>query len=151
MVRAILSSRTGEIGTPTYLRSLSVNVISRKPSTGSRISSPRSPSERCTLSITYAELLGKALHVTLDEHAAQKLAAMAERMHVNEGDAARSPLTSAIDDSEPDAANLVVLLDWIPGAWQDAQDGWHQAQQGDTVPLDDLYHRGEARGVGAGR
>lgn len=78
------------------------------------------------------------LNVTLDEHAARKLAAMALRMHVNEGTLARSLLTTAIDESEPNAANLVALLDVIPGSWRDAQVGWRQAQEGDTIPLDDL-------------
>ncbi len=78
------------------------------------------------------------LNVTLDEGAARKLAAMAERMHINEGTLARSLLTTAIDQSEPDPANLVALLDGIPGAWQDAQDGWREAQEGETIPLDDL-------------
>ena len=78
------------------------------------------------------------LNITLDETSANKLAAMAERMHVNEGTLARSMLATAIDQAEPNASNLVALLDGIPGAWEDAQTGWQQAQAGDTVPLDEL-------------
>jgi hypothetical protein len=78
------------------------------------------------------------LNITLDEAAAQKLSAMARRMHVNEGTLARSLLTTALDEAEPDAASIVALLDGIPGAWEDAQEGWRQAQSGDTIPLDQL-------------
>lgn len=78
------------------------------------------------------------LNVTLDEGAAAKLSAMAERMHVNEGTLARSLLMTAIEEADPDPANIVALLDGIDGAWEDAQVGWRQAQEGDTVPLDRL-------------
>jgi hypothetical protein len=78
------------------------------------------------------------LNITLDEASAQKLSAMARRMHVNEGTLARSLLTTALDEADPDAANLVALLDGIPGAWEDAQEGWRQAQTGETISLDQL-------------
>lgn len=78
------------------------------------------------------------LNVTLDGMYAQKLSAMAARMHVSEGTLARSLLSTAIDAAEPDAADLVALLDGIDGAWEAAQQGWRQAQAGQTVPLDDL-------------
>ena len=78
------------------------------------------------------------LNVTLDEVAARKLSAMAARMHVNEGTLARSLLTTAIDESEPDPANIVALLDGIPTAWEDAQEGWRQAQAGETVSIEQL-------------
>lgn len=78
------------------------------------------------------------LNITLDEAAAQRLSAMARRMHVNEGTLARSLLTTALDEADPDAANIIALLDGIPGAWEDAQKGWQQAQAGETVSLDQL-------------
>lgn len=63
---------------------------------------------------------------------------MARRVHINEGTLARSLLTTALDEAEPDVANIVRLLDGIPGAWDDAAEGWQQAQTGDTIPLDQL-------------
>jgi hypothetical protein len=39
---------------------------------------------------------------------------------------------------DPDATNIVALLDGITGAWEDAQEGWRQAQAGDTIPLGQL-------------
>lgn len=82
--------------------------------------------------------MSERLNVTLDDATAEKLSAMARRLHVNEGTLARSLLSTAIDEADPDPANIVELLDGIDGAWEDAQAGWRQAQDGDTVPLDQL-------------
>jgi hypothetical protein len=78
------------------------------------------------------------LNVTLDEATAEKLSALARRMHVNEGTLARSLLSMAIDEADPEPANIVALLDTIDGAWEDAEAGWRQAQDGQTIPLDQL-------------
>ena len=78
------------------------------------------------------------INITLDAHHAQKLATMAERMHVQPGTIARSLLSSAIDEADPDAKDIVALLDAIPGARERADVGLRQARAGDTVALDDL-------------
>lgn len=78
------------------------------------------------------------LNVTLDEEHAGKLARLAARVHVNEGTLARSLLSSAIDDADPDADTVVEVLDGIDGAWERAQLGRRQAQAGETVALEDL-------------
>lgn len=90
--------------------------------------------EACTLT----SMTARRLNVTLDEVYAEKLSAMARRLHVNEGTLARSLLSTAIDEAEPDPGNIVALLDGIAGAWEDAQEGWRQAQAGDTISLDQL-------------
>jgi hypothetical protein len=63
---------------------------------------------------------------------------LAARVHVAEGTLARSLLASAIDEADPDPANLVALLDRIPGAFERAQAGLRQADEGITIPLVDL-------------
>lgn len=78
------------------------------------------------------------LNITLDEEHASKLARLAARVHVNEGTLARSLLSSAIDDADPDADTVVAVLDGIGGAWERAQLGRRQAAADDTVALDDL-------------
>lgn len=88
--------------------------------------------------VYHSHMATTRLNVTLDEASAQKLSAMAQRMHVNEGTLARSLLSTAIDEADPDPANIVALLDGITGAWEDAQEGWRQAHAGDTIPLDQL-------------
>ena len=78
------------------------------------------------------------LNITLDDEPAEKLARLAERMHVEPGTVARSLLSSALEDADPDARNVVELLDGLPGAYQRAKLGFEQATAGETVPLDEL-------------
>jgi hypothetical protein len=78
------------------------------------------------------------LNITLDPEQGAKLARLADRMHVQPGTLARSLLSSALDDADPDARNLVELLDGIPGAFERAQLGLEQARAGETVGLDQL-------------
>ena len=78
------------------------------------------------------------LNITLDGEHASKLAQLAARVHVNEGTLARSLLSTAIDDADPDPGNVVALLDGIDGAYERAQIGLRQAAAGETVSLDDL-------------
>ena len=78
------------------------------------------------------------LNITLDDDQAAKLNRLAERMHVQPGTIARSLLSSAIDDADPDPRNVVALLDGIPGAWDRAQLGREQARTGQTISLDAL-------------
>ena len=78
------------------------------------------------------------LNITLDDQHAEKLVRLAERMHVQPGTIARSLLSNALDEADPDARNVVELLDGIPGAYERAQLGLQQAKAGDTISLDDL-------------
>lgn len=78
------------------------------------------------------------LNITLDPERAEKLARLAERTHVQPGTIARSLLIDAIDETDADAANVVALLDGIPGALARAELGRAQADAGRTVALDDL-------------
>lgn len=78
------------------------------------------------------------LNITLDGEHAKKLAQLASRVHVNEGTLARSLLSSAIDEADPDPDNIVAVLDGIDGAWDRAQQGLEQARVSDTVALEDL-------------
>ena len=81
---------------------------------------------------------GQRLNVTLDSEHAARLARLAERMHVQEGTLARSLLSMAIEEADPDARSIAALLDGIPGAYEDVQLGLEQARQGRTIPLDEL-------------
>lgn len=78
------------------------------------------------------------LNITLDEQRSAKLARMAERMHVQPGTLARSLLSGALDEADPDARNVVELLDGIPGAYERAQLGLSEATAGRTASLDEL-------------
>ena len=78
------------------------------------------------------------LNIILDPERAAKLTRLAERVHVHEGTLARSLLSSALDEADPDARHIVSLLDGIPDAFRRAELGRQQAHVGSTVALDDL-------------
>lgn len=78
------------------------------------------------------------LNITLDAEHAAKLSRLAERTHINEGTLARSLLSTAIEATDPDPANVVALLDSIDGAYERAQLGLRQSAAGETLPLDEL-------------
>ena len=80
----------------------------------------------------------RRLNVTLDPERAARLAQLAKRTHVNEGTLARSLLSQALDEADPDPRHIASLLDGIPGAWDRAELGRTQAGAGETIPLDDL-------------
>lgn len=80
----------------------------------------------------------KRVNVTLDGERAAKLAQLAQRVHVNEGTLARSLLSQALDEADPNPLDVIRLLDGIPGAFERAELGRRQAASGQTIPLDDL-------------
>ena len=82
--------------------------------------------------------LVERLNITLDDEQAEKLARLADRMHIQPGTIARSLLSVAIDDADPDARNVAELLDGIPGALARAELGRTQAAAGETISLDEL-------------
>ena len=77
-------------------------------------------------------------NVQLDERYAAKLRALAERTHVNPGTLARSLLSTALDEVDPDPATIVALLDSIPGAFARASQGLSEVRSGRGIPLDEL-------------
>jgi predicted transcriptional regulator len=77
-------------------------------------------------------------NVQLDDEHAAKLHAIAERVYVQPGTIARSLLSTALDQADPDATSITDILDAIPGAWERAQEGLAVARAGRFVALDDL-------------
>ena len=84
------------------------------------------------------ERSGHRLNVTLDPEHAARLARLAERTHVQEGTLARSLLSAAIEEADPEARNLVAVLDGIPGAYEHARQSLERARAGETIALDEL-------------
>jgi hypothetical protein len=78
------------------------------------------------------------LNVTLDAEHAARLARLAERTHVQEGTLARSLLSIALDEADPDARSVAALLDGIPDAYERARQGLERARSGDSIALDEL-------------
>jgi hypothetical protein len=78
------------------------------------------------------------VNVTLDDVHAEKLRRLAARTHVNEGTIARSLLSSALDEADPDPRNVTALLDRISGAFDQAELGLMQIRGGEGKPLSEL-------------
>jgi hypothetical protein len=78
------------------------------------------------------------LNVTLDVEYAEKLSRLAKRTHTRKGTLARSLLSQALDEADPDPRHVGDLLHGIPGAYERVLVGREQAKAGQTVPLDDL-------------
>ena len=77
-------------------------------------------------------------NVLLDDEHAAKLHSLADRTYVNPGTIARSLLSSALDQADPDPANVTALLDAIPGAYESALEGRRALRAGSVVRLEDL-------------
>lgn len=78
------------------------------------------------------------VNVVLDEQRALKLQRLADRTKVNPGTLARSLLSTALDEADPDPRDVTALLDGIDGAWERARRGWDEDRRGEGVPLEDL-------------
>jgi hypothetical protein len=78
------------------------------------------------------------VNVLLDEEHAVKLSRLAARTYVNPGTLARSLLSTALDQADPDPATVTALLDAIPNAFDRAQQGLREAQSGQGIPLEEL-------------
>jgi hypothetical protein len=78
------------------------------------------------------------VNIVLDEERAIKLERLAERTHLNAGTLARSLLSSALDEADPDPGNVTALLDAIDGAWERASLGLEEARAGLGKSLGEL-------------
>jgi predicted transcriptional regulator len=78
------------------------------------------------------------VNVQLDDEHAMKLHRIAERTYVQPGTIARSLLSAALDQVDPDATTITGLLDALPGAWERAEEGLSDAASGRVVSLDEL-------------
>lgn len=77
-------------------------------------------------------------NVLLDDEHAAKLHSLADRTYVNPGTIARSLLSTALDQADPDPENVTALLDAIPGAYESALEGRRALRAGRVVRLEDL-------------
>jgi len=78
------------------------------------------------------------INVVLDTEHVTKLHRIAERAFVQPGTIARSLLSQALDQADPDAETIVGVLDAIPGAWERAAQGLADAAARRVVTLDKL-------------
>ena len=77
-------------------------------------------------------------NVLLDDEHAARLHRLAARTYLNPGTLARSLLSTALDQADPDPATITMLLDSTPGAWERAQEGLADISAGRVIALDEL-------------
>lgn len=77
----------------------------------------------------------RQITLTLDSLYAEKLGALADRQRVPEDARARSLLTTALDEADPDPRRVADILDGIPGRLEPDRGG---SQAGEGIPLDEL-------------
>lgn len=97
----------------------------------------------CTIRVRPSTLSGmdrrsNRVNILLDDEHATKLRHLAERTHTNPGTIARSLLSTAPDEADPDPRNVTALLDSIPGAFDRAERGRVEAEAGHGTRLEDL-------------
>ena len=80
----------------------------------------------------------RRLNVSLDEQRSAKLARLADRAHVADGTLARSLLSGAIDDADPDAESITDILEGIPGLAGQLERAESELASGAVVELRDL-------------
>lgn len=85
-----------------------------------------------------AEDRSNRVNLLLDDEHAIKLHRIAERMYVQPGTLARSLLSTALDQVDPDAATITALLDATPGAWERANQGLEDVEAARVRALDEL-------------
>ena len=78
------------------------------------------------------------VNIVLDETRALKLRRLADRTNTNPGTIARSLLSTALDEADPDPRRITELLDGIDGAWEDAMAGRAEVRSGKGILTDDL-------------
>ena len=77
-------------------------------------------------------------NVLLDDEHAAKLHRLADRTYVNPGTIARSLLSSALDQADPEPQTITALLDAIPGAFESAVEGRRALREGRAIRVEDL-------------
>jgi hypothetical protein len=85
-----------------------------------------------------SERRSNRVNVLLDDEHAARLHRLADRTYVNAGTLARSLLSTALDQAEPDPETVTALLDAIPGAHEGARRGLDDVRAGRITQLDDL-------------
>lgn len=78
------------------------------------------------------------LNVSLDEEHAEKLARLADRARVADGTLARSLLSAAIDDADPDSRSITEILEGIPGLPERLVTAETEMKAGKVTKLEEL-------------
>ena len=82
--------------------------------------------------------MNRRLNVSLDEQHAEKLSRLADRARVADGTLARSLLSAAIDDADPDSRSITEILEGIPGLRERLVEAEADVETGNVTELEEL-------------
>ncbi len=106
---------------------------------GKAVKEQRAPYGSATTGEPPVRAVGESpIVVHLDATHAARLVELARRIHLSPDSVARSLLSTALDQRDPDATVITAVLDAIPGAWESAQAGLAEVHGGRGIPLDDI-------------
>ena len=83
-------------------------------------------------------MANRRLNVSLDVQHAEKLARLADRARVADGTLARSLLSAAIDDADPDSRSITEILEGIPDLPQRLAKAETEVEAGNVTHLEEL-------------
>ena len=83
-------------------------------------------------------MAGRRLNVSLDEQRAAKLSRLADRAQIADGALARSLLSAAIDDADPDPRSITDILEGVPGLESRLRRAEAEVESGAITELADL-------------
>lgn len=93
---------------------------------------------KCADLCSMSSVVNRRLNVSLDEQHAEKLARLADRARVPDGTLARSLLSAAIDDADPDARSITQILEGIPGLPERLTTAEAEMKGGRMIELEEL-------------
>jgi excisionase family DNA binding protein len=106
---------------------------------GRAVREQRGPYGSASMGEPPARTVGESpIVVHLDAVHSARLVELAERIHLSPDSVARSLLSTALDQRDPDATLITGVLDAIPGAWETAQAGLAEIRSRRGIPLDDI-------------
>lgn len=82
--------------------------------------------------------MARQIRLDLDDEAAARLAALAQRAHAQQDELAVTLLSEVLEELEREPIDMAAVLDRIPGSWERMQLGREQTRKGETIGLDEL-------------
>lgn len=107
------------------------------PKTSPSIENHRPKYTKCAYLCRLFLLSNRRLNVSLDEQHAEKLSRLADRARVADGTLARSLLSAAIDDADPDSRSITEILEGIPGLRERLAQAEADVETGNVTELEE--------------
>lgn len=128
--------RAARVGTQYVIDEGSLLATAAAPS-GTREAPAPYATEREAAVVADAD---RAVLVLLGPNHHALLVTLARRLDLTPEAVARSLLSTALDSRDPEATVLTAILNSIPGAWERAQQGMRDIEEGRMIPIEELWN-----------